>query len=290
MKILVTGASGFIGRHLAEKLSERRDTVVYALSRSPISEEKKNLIPVLRDLTKEKWTEKLPGPVDVVIHLAQSRQHRDFPGGAGDMLRVNVVSTLQLLEWSRHNAVQRFLLASTGNVYKPADKLLEESDECEPSSMYAASKLSAEFLAKQYGRYFDPVILRLFGVYGPRQKNMLIADLIDRIYTGRVITLADNIGITMTPLYISDCLSLLEKMLDLSRRIQGVFNLAGNEIINMGEMTHLIASYLSRKPILRQIEEPPRFLMGSNKKVCAALMYTPSVSMAEGLKKIISSS
>ncbi len=290
MKILVTGASGFIGRHLAEKLSERRDAVVYALSRSQVSEEKKNLIPVLRDLTKEKWTEKLPSPVDVVIHLAQSRHHRDFPGGAGDMLRVNVVSTLQLLEWCRQNAVQRFLLASTGNVYKPADKLLEESDECEPSSMYAASKLSAEFLAKQYGRYFDPVILRLFGVYGPRQKNMLIADLIDRIYTGRVITLADNIGITMTPLYISDCLSLLEKMLDLSRRIQGVFNLAGNEIINMGEMTHMIASYLSRKPILRQSEEPPRFLMGSNKKVCAALMYTPSVSMAEGLKKIISSS
>ena len=56
----------------------------------------------------------------------------------------------------------------------------------------------------------------------------------------------------------------------------------------MGEMTHMIASYLSRKPILRQSEERP-LSHGQQQKVCAALMYTPSVSMAEGLK-IISSS
>jgi UDP-glucose 4-epimerase len=287
MKILITGSSGFIGRHLVSKLLEQPNVIIYAVSRSQVQEEKENLIPVQADLTKTNWTEALRTPVDIVIHLAQSRQHRNFPSGAEDMIQVNLVSTLNLLEWSRENKVKRFFLASTGNVYKPTEKLIEESDECEPTSMYAASKLCAEFLVKQYAGYFEHVILRLFGVYGPRQENMLIPDMIDRIRTGRPIILAQNIGITMTPLYISDCLSILEKMINPDRSIRGVFNLAGNEIVNMSKLTQMISSYLSKKPILQQIEDTPRSLKGSNKKVCETLPYIPSVSLAEGLKRII---
>lgn len=288
MKILITGASGFIGRHLVNKLSERQNAVIYALNRSPMDEGKKNFIPIQADLSANEWTKALPHHVDIVLHLAQSRRHRDFPDGAEDMVRVNVLSTLQLLEWSRINKVKRFLFSSTGNVYKSEDKMLAEGDVCEPISMYAATKLSAEHLIRQYSIYYQTVVLRIFGVYGPGQVKMVIPDIIYRIKMGKKISLAEGIGFYLTPLYVSDCITMIEEISFLANPFNfEIFNISGSETAHLGDVVSAIERILERKANIDITDAKPKYLRGDNRKICQLLNRHPIIKLNEGLKNTI---
>ena len=169
--VLITGAGGFLGSHLVKHLDGEFSVTV--LTRKPIAF-RDSINEVRVDLSRPDWTDDLERGADTVIHLAQSRDYRNFLDGADDMLKVNVQSTVKLLDWAHRNSVNRFILASTGNVYAPQPRPLTEEDPCEPSSFYAATKLSAELLCRQYANEMEIVIVRFFGIYGPRQSKNLV--------------------------------------------------------------------------------------------------------------------
>src|SRR5688500_18638304 len=142
MNILVNGANGFIGTYLCEYLLEKN----YNVTGIDISEES-NLqhtdysykkLDIATEIVNCSMNEKIDG----IVHLAQSGRYRDFPEGGTGMIDVNVLGTFYLLEWARIHGVQKFIFASTGNVYAPAPKFLTETDICHPNSFYAATKLS----------------------------------------------------------------------------------------------------------------------------------------------------
>ena len=181
MKILITGATGFIGSCLSKALVDRHK--VFALSRSIETESTENgLEAVNADLSHSGFAKKLPPDVDSVIHLAQSEKYRDFPDGVADMCQVNINATLELLEWARRTGVKHFVFASSANVYEETTSTLSEGSKALPNSFYGASKLSAEHLALQYKEFFQVDILRFFTVYGPFQTGMLIPNIIDRSF------------------------------------------------------------------------------------------------------------
>lgn len=285
---LITGAPGFIGRHMVQALLDSGATV-YAVSRHHQSSTQPRHIPVDADLSALGWTERLPTPVDVVLHLAQSTRYREFPDGSFDMLRVNVDSTLELLEWARIHGVAQFLFASTGNVYRPNPVLHTEDDPCQPTSMYSATKLSAEYLVQQYAKYFRTVIVRLFGVYGPGQKDMVVPNMIDCVRTGKDITLAQGIGLRFTPIYVSDCVTMLQLLLDAGHNdISGeVYNVAGNEVTTLARIVELIAEHLHLPQNTRRTENTPAFLQGSITKICNRINYKPQVGVAKGVSRIL---
>ena len=214
MNILITGANGFIGRHLIGTLLQEETHHIWGIARQPLALDSKYYCHLTVDLTRKNWTDVLPSPIDTVVHLAQSNRYRaqDFPEGSRDMLAVNVNSTLELLEWARKNHVKQFILSSTGNVYKPSPKLFVEDDSCFPTNMYAATKLSAEYFVQQYREFFQGIVLRLFSIYGPHQKRRLLPMIIDRIKTGGEIILASEKGIYLTPLYVSDCVEMIWRL------------------------------------------------------------------------------
>jgi nucleoside-diphosphate-sugar epimerase len=285
---LLTGATGFIGRHLIENLLKLDNVTIIALSRIPLVIPNQKYVPYAVDMSNWGWTESIPSSVDVVVHLSQSRKYRAFPDGAIDMVRINIDATSELLEWSRKNKVQRFLFASTGNVYKPKPNLLTEVDICEPDSMYAATKLSAEFIVHLYSQFFQTIVMRLFGVYGPSQKEMVIATMIDRVCTGQKITLAKGTGLYLTPLYISDCIAMIKGLLVLDIAQSQTFNLAGKEIIHLGQIVSLIADRTQQTPIIAVTDEKPYFLQGNSEKIYKAINYRPQVNFSEGIDRMIS--
>ena len=134
MRVLVTGATGFLGRHVLPVLAERHKVV--AMARRPVE----GFETVVADLTDEF---ELPAGLDAVVHLAQSRRYREWPEGAADMYAVNVHATFRLL--ARAGA-GRFVYASTGGIYAPSPAPLREDDPVAPSGFYPRSKLAAEVL------------------------------------------------------------------------------------------------------------------------------------------------
>ncbi len=255
---LLTGSTGYIGQNLLSFWFQQREWDVVCVDRSTGF-----------DLAEYGWKTRLPErEVDVVVHLAQSRRYHEFPAAVQDMFRVNVVSTIELLEWARTHGVRRFIFASTGTVYAPHAGKLTETAECAPSSMYAATKLCAELLLQPYSDFLEVVIARLFGVYGPGQRQMLIADTIQQVQTGREIRLAGGAGLYMTPLFIDDCVRVLDTlaMVPLERACN-ILNVAGDELLSLGEIVHEVAKKLHISPVIKTTDDLPKYLCGDNTRL-----------------------
>lgn len=276
--IVVTGADGFIGTRLAAALRARGDRPVVAVT-----------LDAGFDLARPGWTERLPcAQADTVIHLAQSLRYRDFPDGARDLFAVNVAAAAELLEWARVRGARRFLLASTGNVYAPSEGALDEDAPCRPDSFYAATKYSAERLAIPYARFFHVVRLRLFSVYGPGQRGMLIPAMMERIEREQEITLGGGIGLRLTPLYVDDAVALIDGLLAPDGAAgDECFNLCGPEETTLAGIVTRLGRLMGREPRVRVTDEAPGALVGDGARLRRRLGSRAFVPLAEGLARTV---
>jgi len=166
-KVLITGASGYIGQHLSLALAAS-GWEVRGLSRSPRPSALDNIEWVQGDVVEAEVVNRATAGCAVVIHLAclSLEQSARNPSEA---LRVNVGGTLQALEAARRTEMERFVYISSGQVYGGQATLPDtESQLPQPDSSYGASKLCGEVWCRAYAQaYGIPVqILRLFNVYG----------------------------------------------------------------------------------------------------------------------------
>src|SRR5262245_37026524 len=200
MRILLTGATGFIGWRLTSLLIERGHELFCLLR--PGTPCVAGAMPLPCDLARDTTIEAFPS-VDTVIHLAQSHQYRNFPAAAEDVLAVNTLATARLLDRARESGVRRFILASTASVYSARCDLCQEDAPLQPDDFYAATKVAAEALLRPYGRHYLTCALRLFAPYGPGQRNRLIPTLIERIRDRRPVTLdGGESGLRLSVTYV----------------------------------------------------------------------------------------
>lgn len=283
-RVLITGAGGFLGRALCPALA--RSHTVWGVLRPPGSAAL-DVRPVVADLSPG-WTDGLDGPVDVVVWLAQSRAYRDFPAGARDMFEVNESAFFELLEWSRRSGVRRFIFASTGSVYRSSSLPLAESDPCDVTSMYAATKLNAEHLLCQYSPFFDCVIGRLFALYGPEQTGTLIAETIARVRDDIPVSLVGGIGPTLTPLYVADCARIISSLLEMERTDNPmILNLAGPETVTLVQIVRAVGSLLGKQPAIEEREGTPASLVADITKLRRLLPRLSFRSLADGLEETV---
>jgi len=287
MKILVTGASGFIGRYLLRELAAE-DHQVWATMRSDPGIALDDVKILRLDFADTNWSRHLPAAVDVVIHLAQSRHYASFPEHVRDIVDINVVATVALAEWARRAGARRFLLASSGTVYGNSDPVSLETDACRPETMYAASKRSAEVLLGPYSPHFEVVVMRLFGVYGPDQGRMIIPNIIDGIKKGSEITLASNIGLRFNPIFVQDCINAILKLsvAPLRSRYE-IFNVAGAEVVTLAEVTALLEQMTGLRANKRIVPGVPTCLVGGVDKLRRELGFDSFISVRNGLEAVV---
>ena len=289
MNLLITGATGYIGKNLIKELA--KDNIIYCLARQKLEfkSNPNNIKWIISDLSKKDFCNDIPKVnVDVVIHLAQSKGYKEFPEKSIDMFNINIASTHFLLEWCRKNDVKKFIFTSTGNIYKSSPNFIKEDDECVPSSFYGISKKIAEDLINSYSSFFQVLILRLFSIYGPNQKEMIIPSMIQKIKNNEEITLAGSYGIFLSPLYIDDCIEMIKKALD-SKKITGTYNLSGNQEISLAEIVNQICILYKIKPKIKITNNQPIHLKGSNTLFKQTFNYNPRFCFTNGLNEIYKS-
>lgn len=282
MKILITGATGFIGRHLVPCLA--RDHDVFALARN---RESAPAIPgvrtVVADLCAPIDRSLLPPRIDAIIHLAQANV--PFPESANELFAVNTGSAQALLDYARNAQAHKFLLASSGDVYGGQDHLATENDRPNPQSFYAVTKYASEMLARSYSSILDPVVLRLFTPFGPGQSKRLIPKLVQRIGASKPITLNRDDRPRLTPLFIDDVVISFERALSCSGA--GVLNLAGDSAVSVRDLSLEIGKLIGVEPVFEQTDQTSADLMGNNALMKSTLGSWELVNLNEGLRRTL---
>ncbi|MBA3945789.1 MAG: NAD-dependent epimerase/dehydratase family protein [Herpetosiphonaceae bacterium] len=300
MKILVTGAAGFIGSHLAEQLVALGHTVrgvdcftdYYAPAlkqRNAHQLQAKGVSLLVLDLATDDLHEAVRD-VDVVFHAAAQ------PGISATTpfqtyVDNNLTATYRLLQAAQQaNHLQGFVYLSTSSVYG-ADATGSETTEPRPTSWYGVTKLAAEqvVLAAARDHGFPACSLRLFSVYGPRERpDKLYPQLIRCLLEDRPFPLfAGSEHHLRSFTYVGDVIKGFVAVLDNLERCRGeIFNIGSDTAITTGEGIRIVEGLVG-KPV--HIERrPPRAgdqlkTHATIDKARAILGYEPTTTPQEGL-------
>jgi UDP-glucuronate 4-epimerase len=312
MRVLVTGAAGFIGSHLAERLVARGDEVVGLDNFDPFyprAVKEKNVAGLLAgprfslvdgDLREPADLERaFAARPDVVVHLAALAGVQPSLADPARYADVNVLGTVRVTEAARTHGVRRFVFASSSSVYgRDSTPPFKESDPClQPVSPYASTKRAGElglFTAHHlYG--LDVTCLRFFTVYGPRQRpDLAIHKFARLILAGKPITLFGDGSTSRDYTWIDDIIdgvvAAVDETGEQGRGAPGyrVYNLGGSRTTTLKRLVELLASALGKQPIIEWKPEQPGDMKHTHADVALAgraLGYAPRVPIEEGIAR-----
>lgn len=243
MKLLIAGASGFIGTHVLRRLPS--DWEVFAISRKPIAA-RPNTTLINVDLTNLDFARSLPGQIDAVLSLAQSAHYAEFPAKTRQVFDVNVMSSISLVDYAIRARASTFVHASTGSVYEPYGGLLKEDALLSPSSLNGVSKFIAERSLELYDSLIGLCCLRIFFPFGPGQKNRLVQLVHKRLSECQPVDLDGPDGMVFTPTYVEDIADIMATAIEEGWR--GTINVASQETRSVRSVAEGIAHILGAKP------------------------------------------
>jgi nucleoside-diphosphate-sugar epimerase len=284
MRILITGATGFVGASLTRRLSASGHDVI-TVSRKPTD------VPgaagnIVWDIEDAYILPALPSDLDAIVHAAQSRNYRNFPGDADEMWRVNVAPTAPLLNFAVASGVRHFCLISSGAVYDPYAGLLEEGAALAPSGFLGATKLAAEVLARPYASKLSLSILRLFFPYGPGQTNRLTPNIIGRVRSGTPVQVGnDGEGLRFTPTYIEDISHVIERALE--ENWTGVYNVASDEQVSIAGLAFAIGEIINKQPVFEKTDQVSDNIIPSLAKLQGRIDLSNFTHLREGLRQML---
>lgn len=300
---LVTGAAGFIGSRLVERLVGDGWRVTGIDSFSPyydVSQKRANAARVEAatgvriqelDLLDADLTLLLE-PIDVVFHQAGQPGVRASWDGFASYVTVNVDATQRLLEAARKQSLHRFVFASSSSVYGDAEAYpTEESALPRPMSPYGVTKLAAEHLCGVYARNWavPTVSLRYFTVYGPGQRpDMAMHKLVEAALSDRLFQLYGDGEQIRDFTFVDDIVAANLAVATAPVLPGSVYNVAGGGSHSMNEVISLIERILGR-PI--RVERGPaqagdvQRTGGSVRALQGATGWKPNVTLEEGLTR-----
>jgi UDP-glucose 4-epimerase len=299
-RALVTGAAGFIGSTLCERLLADgvqvtgvdcfTDYYDVRLKRGNVAKALAHPAYTLLELDLGAADLAALPEVDVVFHQAaqagvRASWGRDFAA----YVHHNVLGTQRVLERYRDTKLERFVYASSSSVYGDAERFpTDESMLPRPFSPYGVSKLAGEHLVLLYGRNFGlPVsALRYFTVYGPRQRpDMAFHKFCKAMLRGEEIPVFGDGRQSRDFTYIDDAIEANVRAWQRSAP-QGVYNVGGGSQVDVLEAITLLEAALGVKASLRFEPRPPGDPLRTRaaaERLQADLGYTTRVGIADGL-------
>ena len=307
MKVLVTGAAGFIGSHLCERLLSEARTVVGVdnfddfydpqIKRSNIAVclKNKNFQLVEADIRDRVAMDEMVGKdIDIIVHLAARAGIR--PSIAQPLLYadVNVNGTTVLLEAAKKQRIGKFIFASSSSIYGNNEKVpFSEEDNVDfPISPYAATKKAGELICHTYHHLYGISLtcLRFFTVYGPRQRpDLAIHKFTGLIEQGVAIPVYGDGTMSRDFTYIDDIIdgtvAAMEKCAGFN-----IYNLGESRPITVNDLIAEIEKALGKKAVKEHVPFQPGDVERTYADVTKAvseLEYNPKTKIEDGLAKFV---
>ncbi|MGH9374204.1 MAG: NAD-dependent epimerase/dehydratase family protein [Vicinamibacterales bacterium] len=304
--VLVTGAAGFIGSHLVDRLLAEGQQVTGIDNFDPFysrATKERNIAPHrghagyqlleldIRDL--DALREHVRGTYDAIVHLAARAGVRPSildPLGYQD---VNVRGTQNLLELAKERGVPQFVFGSSSSVYgvNPNVPWREADHVLLPISPYASTKVSGELLGHVYSHLYGLrfIALRFFTVYGPRQRpDLAIHKFAKRMREGQSIPVFGNGSTRRDYTFVDDIVSGISGAMDYEGSTFEVVNLGNNQTVSLTEMIRGLEEALGVEAVLdRQAEQPgdvPQ-TWADVEKARELFGYAPETSFSSGVLK-----
>jgi len=307
-KVLVTGADGFIGSHLAEKLLDEGCKVkafVYYNSFNSwgwldtIPKEKIREIEIISgDIRDSYMVETAAKNVDIIFHLAALISIPFSYHSPESYVDTNIKGTLNVLQAARKFDPERVLITSTSEVYGTAMYVpIDEKHPKQGQSPYSASKIGADFMSESFYRSFNiPVVtVRPFNTFGPRQSGRaVIPTIITQLLSGGKEIKLGSLHPTRDLVYVKDTVNGFVEIAREKKLIGEEVNIATNSEITIGDVAERIiktinpeAKIISDENRIRPENSEVKRLYGSNEKIQKYTNWKPSYTFDEGLQETI---
>jgi NAD dependent epimerase/dehydratase len=306
LKVLVTGADGFIGSHLVEQLvKEGADVTALAQYNSFNSWGWLEDVPCLDriivktgDIRDPHYCDHLTERMDVVFHLAALIPIPYSYKAPDSFFDTNVRGTLNLCQAARKNGVSKFVHTSTSEVYGTARCIpMDERHPLTAQSPYSASKIGADALAMSFYYSFQlPVVIaRPFNAYGPRQSSRaIIPTIISQLASGRTEVRLGDLTTTRDFTFVEDTCRGFLSIAKMDGGIGEVFHIGSNQEISVGGLLTLITEIMGMQATatcdnsrFRPAKSEVLRLRCNNEKLRQACGFLPQVSLRAGLERTI---
>ena len=304
-KFLVTGADGFIGSHLVERLIDEGCKVkafcyynsfnswgwIDSFPKEKISQ----LEIFMGDVRDANGVRAAMKDCDIVFHLAALIAIPYSYHSPDSYIDTNIKGTLNIVQAAKDLGVQKVLVTSTSEVYGTALYVpIDEKHPRQGQSPYSATKIGADHLAESYYRSFNlPVtIVRPFNTYGPRQSaRAVIPTIITQLLARKTEIKLGAIHPTRDLLFVKDTVNGFVEIAKSDKTIGEEINIATSSEISIGDLAQKIINIINPKAkiiydetrIRPENSEVDR-LFGSNKKILELTNWKQSTSLDEGLK------
>ena len=304
-KAVVTGGAGFIGSHIVDELIKRGietfviDNLTTGTTENLKQHKTNDLLHLFLGDAKniERFLFDI-NDIDVVFHQSAITS---IPSSINDPMIVhdaNVNTTLKVMNYCVSRNVKKFIFASSAAVYgKLENQKASEEFVCWPSSPYGASKLAVEDYLKAYQLTYElePVILRYFNVYGPRQlKNDysgVIPIFINQLLRGESPTIFGDGSQVRDFIHVQDIIQANMLAMENENAPGKIFNVATGNSMSVLELLKTLKEITKTENIKHKFG-PPRggdvkFSLAKNDKIKNTLSFSPTISSTEGLKQLV---
>ena len=305
-KILITGATGFIGSHLTEYLVEKGFNVV-AFDRYNSnnhwgwlehSKYKNDLNVILGDVRDYDSVSKAMAGCNTVFHLAALIGIPYSYTSPLAYIRTNIEGTYNVLEGAKNLSIEQVLVTSTSETYGTAQYVpIDEKHPLVGQSPYSASKISADQLAISYCKSFElPVkIVRPFNTYGPRQSaRAIIPTIISQILNGKTEIELGSLSPTRDLTFVTDTCTGFEEIYKSDSLFGEVTNIGINAEISIGDLAELIANKMDIELSIKSTDERIRpenseveRLFCDNSKLLKHTNWEPNYTLEQGIAEVI---
>lgn len=307
MKILVTGAAGFLGSHLSEKYVQEGH-VVYAvdnlvngnLNNIRTLLHKKNFKFIHDDIRNDGLYSKLPTDLDAIIHLAAQIHVDRSIVNPGETFDINVGGTLKVLEFARMNDVKKILHASTSEVYGSAEYVpMDEKHPLSAKHPYGVSKIAADRLCYTYNETYDlgVDIVRCFNYFGPRQKDTgyggVIAIFVNRVMQNKPPIIYGDGRQSRDYMYVEDAVRAFDKVLKAKDNPgKNGINFGSGTEVSINRIAELVIKYAASDKKMKPIHVDPRpvevqRLYADIKKAKQLVGFSPRIDFEKGLSMLV---
>jgi len=284
-KVLITGASGFIGKNLINSLLKDKSFEIYGLikKRSKKTLRKKNLKYIYSDLTKN--NEKIKIDFDYIINLAGNIDHKN----KFETFKAHYQGVKNLIKILNFKKIKLFIQIGSCLEYGIKKSPHKESFNCSPISHYGKAKLlSTKYIQKKLKNY---IILRPYQIYGPYQKkDRLVPIVIDGCLRNKEIPCSDGLQFRDF-LFIDDFVELIKKILKKNNNINGIYNVGFGKPNKVKDIINLIQKKKKKgKQIFGRIpmrNEEIKFTYPNISKIKKNYNWRPKIKINEGSKKTI---